>query len=335
MILHENGVFSFPCHWQIPAATEQAAYEAVTRETFEPGFEYFGFPWATIIDGVRSRSPKAWEVLSALSDVSVLIKSPGGRPRVTVAQHIHTLKFAEMFAAIGITDLFWSHATRRVTQVKGMRIHPFPLFPAQAPTGADRVSPLAPRRYLANFIGAYNPKIYLSDVRQHIFDSAGSRDDLLIIARDAWHFDRAVYEEQVRGLDAREEQLAIEDLRRREYLDAIKQSWFTLCPTGSGPNSIRIFECLALGSIPIILTRDLRLPGPMSLWEKAAIIEDDSGEGFRRSLDSARSLGTQSIQEKLEAGRRLFEVVGPQGYGQLIQKSLLAIESINKVECHE
>ena len=47
-------------------------------------------------------------------------------------------------------------------------------------------------------------------------------------------------------------------------------SRYSLCPSGSGPNSIRFWESLAYGSIPILLADTLELP-KHELWEKAII----------------------------------------------------------------
>ena len=47
-------------------------------------------------------------------------------------------------------------------------------------------------------------------------------------------------------------------------------SKFSLCPSGSGPNSIRFWESLAYGSIPVLLADTLELP-KHELWEDAII----------------------------------------------------------------
>lgn len=299
--------------------TEKAAYDAIHARWDEIDFHYFGIPWATIIDGARAKSSKVGDILSALQKLCLNV--PKSERRVTVAQHIHALRFVELFKAAGITDLFWSHAVVGQTVVDGIAIHPFPLFPAQAPDFDDKVSS-KPKDYLANFIGAYNPSIYLTDVRTKIFEDAGSSDDVLIVKRDRWHFDRSVYDEQIAGQKPEEAQLSREAQMTDEYLNAIRQSWFTLCPTGSGPNSIRVFESLHLGSIPIILTQSLRLPGPRQLWENAALIEEDSEDGYRRAVEQARQMSEAMRQQKLAAARDLLEFVSPTAYYRLIRSQL-------------
>jgi hypothetical protein len=314
-LVSRDGLIAFPNYWQMPAATEKAAYDSMANCQHRTSFEYIGFPWATLIDGLRGDANNSPEIMMMLKRVSEVPAKTN--VRVSVAQHIHAIKFIEFFKACGITDLFWSHATHKLKIVDGIRLHPFPLFPAQTHLAVTAVDLNRPRRYLANFIGAYNSSIYLTNVREAIFNDH-SEADLLIIKRNAWHFDRAVYEEQIKGLYADERRLLIEQQQTAEYLDAINDSWFTLCPSGSGPNSIRIFESLCLGSIPIVLTRDLRLPGPEALWEKAAIIEDDTSAGYSRALVAARTMSLDDRIEMMRYGSTLAKLVSPENYSNLL-----------------
>lgn len=313
---------AYPHHWQLPAATEKAAWDAIHASRVPLDFEYWGFPWATVIDGLRGDTATVAVILMALGEA--IERSPmtrKGKPRVTVAQHIHALKFVDLFKASGITDLFWSHATHHQPEIEGIRLHPFPLFPAQAAAESTPVDLAKPRRYLANFIGAYSPGLYLSNVRDVIFRDMHVEEDLLIVKRASWHFDRAVYEEQIQGIAPNEARLRAEVQHADEYRDAIRNSWFTFCPSGSGPNSIRITESLCLGSIPIVLTRDLRLAGPASLWERAALIEDDSAEGYARAKHAARALPEEHRLKMIDAGRELLAWVAPTSWGRLISSA--------------
>lgn len=319
-LVRQAGLLAFPHHWQVPAATEKTAFDAVAALPVAPDWQYFGFPWATLIDGLRGNAATVAPLLSALR-VLIQAPRPAGR-RVTVAQHIHALQFIELFTASGITDVFWSHATHQQRSQDGIRLHGFSLYPAQVPVARADLALARPRRHLANFIGAYSAGLYLSNVREVIFNDADRQPDVLIVKRSAWHFDRAVYQEQIKGVAAQDAHLSLEQTLAQEYIQGIIDSWFTLCPSGSGPNSIRIFESLALMSIPIILTRSLRLPGPAELWQQAAIIEDDSEAGYRRALAQARAMGAEQRLQMLQAGQVLAALVGPAGYAGLIQAGL-------------
>jgi hypothetical protein len=324
-----TGVVAFPYFWQVPAATEKAAFEAVmTANGVGENMLFVGYPWATLIDALRTRSARLSVLLNGLEHLAEALSATNlPARRISVAQHIHARQFINLFKALGITDLFWSHAIESERQAEGIALHPFPLFPAQAPVAVANEQRLAPRRYLANFIGAYSPGLYLSNVRQVIFDDAGRESDLLIIKRDAWHFDRAVYVEQMHGQSATDDQAQQEREETNEYLDAIRQSWFTLCPTGSGPNSIRIFEALALGSIPVVLTKSLRLPGPQALWDRAALFEDDSAIGYRRAITRARAMSIAERQQMIIDSAKLFAYVGPDSYAGFVASNCRNVEN--------
>lgn len=305
--------------WQEPAITEKAAWDGLVAAGHNADFVYVGMPWATIIDGVRNDTPAAWRLLEKLDVLKARLDGlPADLPRVSVAQHIVAMNYRSLFEQLGITDLFWSHARRDRRRLGDIRLHAFPLFPAQTGSRAEAGDPHRKRPWLANFIGAFNPKIYLSDVRARIYADEGE-DDLLIIKREGWHFDRAVYAEQIKGLAADQARLELERRQKEEYLDAIRDSVFTLCPTGSGPNSIRIYEALALGSIPVILTRDLAMPGDLSQWEACCLFEDDSADGYARALKAMRAMPESEIRRRQAAIADLFAVVGPPGYAALVE----------------
>lgn len=61
------------------------------------------------------------------------------------------------------------------------------------------------------------------------------------------------------GAHAKTIELPVEQLRE-EYLENIKQSLFTLAPRGDGNYSLRFYETLSLGRIPILIDTDMILP---------------------------------------------------------------------------
>ena len=315
-----GSIHAYSKHWQRPAATEETAFLELQAGKEPLDFDYLGFAWATLMDGLKERTSESKDILQALLQTHQSSDNFGTRKRATVAQHIRAINYFDLFKAVGITDVFWSHAVNSYQTSRGIRIHPFPLYPAQAP--AYEGSQKSEKRHLANFIGAYNPSIYLTNVRDVIFGDEGKYADLHIIKRDRWHFDRAVYDEQIGGRTASNAQLEAEARNKQDYIDAIRQSWFTLCPTGSGPNSIRIFECLALGSIPIVLSRELTLVGAQDLWDRAAIIEEDSEDGYRRAIERARHMPEAERVEMMSAGKALFDHVGPNAFGDIIRQGM-------------
>jgi hypothetical protein len=51
-----------------------------------------------------------------------------------------------------------------------------------------------------------------------------------------------------------------EAILRQKYLHVINDSQFVLCPRGVGLNSIRFFETMRMGRIPILIANDTKLP---------------------------------------------------------------------------
>ena len=319
-------LMGFPYRWQVPAATEKAAFDSMKKTRMVSSACYIGAPWATVIDGLSSGLDDVDLLLEGIG--SVVSECPGDLRRATVCQHIRALDYIDLFRMCGITDLFWSHKRIGVDSCEGIALHPFPLFPAQThchETGRRRdIASAEPggRPWFANFVGAYNASIYLSDVRGFILGEGGRDPDVLVIERTGWHFERSVYKEQMRR-ESTGVELQVEEMEQaREYVEALVQSEFTICPTGSGPNSIRIYEALAAGSIPIILTRELDLAGPRSLWEGACVIEEDSKEGYRRALEKARALGTTDVSRMRKRCEELCEMVSPNRYREIIESRL-------------
>ena len=77
---------------------------------------------------------------------------------------------------------------------------------------------------------------------------------------DAWHFNDRVYGNHLNVINKDEDFESKESKRETEYRKLLFDSRFSLCPLGSGPNSIRIWESLSYGSIPVIISDDVWFP---------------------------------------------------------------------------
>ena len=71
-----------------------------------------------------------------------------------------------------------------------------------------------------------------------------------IVERDEWHYQGMVYRNDSNTNTNNE----------IEYKNILAESIFSLCPSGTGPSSIRIWESMSYGSIPVILADTLILP---------------------------------------------------------------------------
>ena len=282
-------------NWQGPAMTERAAYICWKKAENSRGTDshYVGFPWASFIDVYEGGGKFPDFFLCAYSDLRKLLLRRAKQQRIiTVCQHIRWRDYVGLFRDIGVTDLFVPHLYNDERCVEDITLHPFPLFPAQTHFELAQLeyndTEITERKMHASFIGAYSEGLYLTDVREQIFERNWP-EDVLVKRRERWHFDPNVYGRQVRGNARDAVEIYRQKIERDEYLKVLKDSEFSLCPTGSGPASIRLYESFALNVIPILLTSTLRLPGNREDWQSCAVICEDSLVGLEEGVTEALS----------------------------------------------
>ncbi len=237
----------------------------------------------------------------------------------------------ELFKSIGVTDIFACHAEKGETSCHGINIHPFPLFPVQGITAPDInfseetfISSFYGRKLDYSFVGAYSSKYYLTNSRELIFNLPKS-ENTLVKERAQWHFEKRVYDEQIYGKSLSDNDLNQESNNANEYIEIMKNTKFSLCPSGTGPNSIRLWEAVEYGSIPIILADSLALPGMSNCWAEACIIIPETKQDINRIpelIDSVLS-DRKLIKQKLAA---LFRVKGEYGFHSFITDILVWFE---------
>lgn len=291
--------------WQQPNNTEGIAWERLRSWRGTARARYLAFPWASWIDAVqRGRLPPEPPLRGRMAE----------GPLATVCQHIGVLQHLEALRSAGVTDLFWSHTTRFESHRGGVRLHPFPLWPVRCLSHPPDETAAAPaeRPLLYSFQGFHPPGGYLSEVRRWLLDLP-PRPDAVLEERREWHYEQRVYREQVHGMSPdpdRHRQLARE---ARSYAEALGSSCFALCPAGAGPNSIRLWEALGFGAIPVILSDSLRLPGDGALWRQAALFVPERAEAVATlpgELEKLRD-APERLASMQAAGRRLWQRYGP------------------------
>lgn len=314
-------------YWQFPARTEAAAFEA-HRGIEAAHLEgtrvhvYLGLPWATWIDyqGTHRHLPQGVELEFAMQRVRIrglrrAWSELGYELRVhTVCQHIHWRRFVRVFACMGVTDLWLSHAPApgQEGKVGGMSLHPWHLYAVNVEDPARRRG-LTPgkdpeaRSILASFIGAHE-RHYLTDVRLRLRELAAA-EGFLIEVNDRWHYHHVVYGHQMRGTPL-EASYRIDDSVER-YNRILSDSRFSLCPPGTGANTLRLWESLAVGAVPVVFE-----PLPRTLvddstgqvtqaWHDAVISADG---GLLQDLPSRlASIPVEEVRRRADLGRRYYE----------------------------
>jgi len=271
--------------WQYPVITEKTFYEQNKKDP-----KYIGLPWATIID--KNPDINTDRMISMLK-----IKNS-----YTCCQHISFKKLIPLFKHLGIIKLFTPHKIFNEDQIDGIQILPCPLYAKIIEENINdfNIDILSiPRKYLYSFKGAYQ-KGYMSDIRLKIF-SKETREDIYIENIGEWHFNQIVYNQKQNKKG--EYNGDVQHYQKEScYRDLLLDSRYTLCPSGSGPNSIRFWESLGAGSIPILLSDKLQLPYRDD-WDKSIIIINE--DNFDQ-LDKILSKIDEKTEDEMR--KRCFKI---------------------------
>lgn len=257
-MLKRTGLF-----WQYPVITEETFYEQNKKDK-----NYMGFPWATILDkNVDLRL--VYQLLNT--------HAKPGMCYYTCCQHIYFRKLFQLFQLLNIDTVYTPHKTIGLDNVNGITVKPCPLYAANIEDkrrnsvflNYDYEKLMEKKRdYLYTFNGAYNQSVYLTDIRPRIFKMNHPKD-CYVNCIGKWHYENVVYSNKQNKEKELNETTTHKD-NTEIYNNLLLNSRYSLCPSGSGPNSIRLWESLATGSIPIILADTLDLP-THTLWDEAVI----------------------------------------------------------------
>jgi hypothetical protein len=281
----------FNNEWQKPVITEYQAYIQLIQGQRLP-YNYFAFPWANLID---EKFRKTTNLMPMLKNY---LKNPTGLAYFTVIQHIFYKKLFPLFKSLNIKYVFSPHCTNadiEIAMTFDIQLFGFQLYPIMKHTTDMMLLLPENRPFITSFVGQYDPKCYLTEIRPRIFDLFSEYDDCFISQRKSWHFQDIVYK-KASATNADFE---------NEYKQLLNNSVFSLCPSGSGPNSIRIWESMSFGTIPVILADGLVLPNiEDKSWEDYVIIWKE-GE-IDNLYEYLKTISMDEINKKSNACIELF-----------------------------
>ena len=241
----------FDLFWQYPVITEKKFYEQ--NKQFK---NYIGIPWATIID----KNVPLQQLYNTIKPYIIMHNN------ITCCQHIYFKKLIPLMQMLGIKILYTPHKLKHENKILDIEIRACPLYAVNIEdntrnalfahmTNDDFTN--AKREYLYSFQGGFNNK-YLTNIRPNIFLMKHPKNTY-IKNTGGWHFENMVYNQKQ---NSKGELQISEDCKKnnKSYNEILLQSRYSLCPSGSGPSSIRFWEALAVGSIPILLSDTLDLP---------------------------------------------------------------------------
>ena len=247
--------------WQYPVITEKTFSEQCKDLK-----QYVPIPWATIID-------KKYNLQGIYNMLLPYIKTINN---ITCCQHISFRNLIPMFKKLHINIVYTPHKIIGEDEIDGIKIISCPLYAVNIEDNKrnniiknrnDEFFMNYDRKYLYSFQGAYR-KGYLTDIREKILNMKHPENTYIKHIGD-WYFEKIVYnhKQNIKGELNSNEKYINENIK---YNELLLNSKYTLCPSGTGPNSIRLWEALAVGSIPVLLSDTLDLPRN-ELWDKSII----------------------------------------------------------------
>ena len=248
----ENFLKKYNLFWQYPVITEKSFYLQNKNNK-----NYFGFPWSTIFD-------KNINIIQVIKLLQPFIDK--NKTYYTCCQHISFRKLIPYLKLLNINKLYSPHKTIGENEINGIKILPCPLYAVNV-EDSERNKLIketdilnCERNILYSFAGGYQPNDYLTDIRAKIFQlKSKSKSNIYIKNTGDWHFNKVVYNSKQNHKGELNEDNSHKK-KTYEYNELLLKSRYTLCPSGSGPNSIRFWEALGTGSIPILLADTLELP---------------------------------------------------------------------------
>ena len=308
--------------WQYPCRTEGDAF-AVHQSLVGPQVVneelqlYVGLPWATWIDRktwltsiLKSTADRLQKLRAELQHFGLDLKVH------TVCQHIFWRENLHLIKAAGINCLWLSHKPKGEDQLEGVELKAWHLYAVNAREPDRRASlkirPASSRPWLATFVGAHMDH-YITDVRPQLLQFKDLHR-FHIQLKDEWHFNPIVYGEQVDDNLFWDRSTKVVEKDFIRYNRILSDTQFSLCPGGAGPNSLRLWESLSVGSIPVILSDQLVLPDIADLsgdrwhtWEEIVLFHPE----FELDSLPARleAINQEEIERRSSAGIDLMEQV--------------------------
>lgn len=146
----------------------------------------------------------------------------------TVCDHILFERIIDKMVSIGINVLFISHLTT-AEKARKITLKPFPQWPMRTDKPAEKTM-------LYSFIG------FVSHPLRRTLLNMKHPAGCAIKERPSWYFEDKKHD------------------ANNQYIKALCNSRYSLCPVGSGPSTIRFWESLVAGAIPVLISDNIKLP---------------------------------------------------------------------------
>jgi hypothetical protein len=240
--------------WQFPAITEkQSFYNHSNIHNYNSMDNlYVACSWANIIDTLQIQFPKCDNFLDEpscknyLEEIFNNIEIPSDKNTHTVCQHINWHKLLGFWKKIGIKNIHLSHLNEKSYKfpLDGINLFPWHICAANIENPnrnkGIKIKRYEEKQYLCSFIGAHDIW-YPSDIREQLYQLLKDNDEVYFKLKSSWFYNNIVYKKQIKKQTLSEYEVSLEEVETFEYNTVLSDSLFSLCPEGTGPNTIRLW----------------------------------------------------------------------------------------------
>ncbi len=207
-------------------------YECYKQLKHSDDLNYVAIPWTQILNSHWLNFPGRQHRDFYLKQLSK--ECIDQRDNFTVCQHDSYMLLSDYFKHLNITKVF-ACAAYDYDVIDGIEIIPMPYINTFNFNNEKK-------DILVSFIGSVTHEcrnVIKSRIRNEY-----------IIFRDSYHITPEFFSEKEKTQNEHE----------KHYRDVLSRSRFSLCPRGSNPNSVRFWESLAAGAIPVLFSDNYKLP---------------------------------------------------------------------------
>lgn len=273
--------------WQFPAYTEKQAFINHENNYLSSDNQvYLGCPWASIIDhihnvfglDVNSDFFNNDQVKNYLKkNILDKFKKEPAKQYYTVCQHIYWQKLIKLWEIMGIDNVYVSHLTDNFHN-KLVKFYPWHLVACNAENPKRNqdltIKKIEDKKHLCSFIGAHK-KHYISNTRKDLYNiylKLKNKDKIYMQINNEWFLNDIVYKNQIYKKNISESYLDQYQFETIKYNQMLSDSIFSLCPEGAGPNTIRLWESMSVGAIPVLFENNWTKPTIKNIdWDDFSI----------------------------------------------------------------
>jgi hypothetical protein len=284
--------------WQHPATTEKDAYfKHLYMNSQDPSNIYIGFPWASLIDNATVHGKDTKDVFDTLTKTELKIQKIEDKNIHTVCQHIHWDRIVPICKKLKITDLYVSHYKKETPNIENIRIHPWKLTASNFKHSNIQYN-LYDKKYLFSFIGSVTIA-HKSQIRYQLKDYCenlkSEKYPFIYELTDKWFYQKYVFDYQTKNMSWTYQDHQALEAQQKRYNEILSNSIFSLCPEGAGPNTLRVWESLSVGVIPVIYS-DTWEPPKLNKYEWESFSIRIPMNEYSKTLDILLSITPEQIK---------------------------------------